>query len=261
MSRSYATLKLERQGRVLTVRLSRPEVRNAFDERLLKEAAEAFAAADADPGVRVVVVTGEGEAFCSGADLAWLRKVVDYTRSENLADTRAVVAAFSSLHRMSKPTVAAVNGPAIGGGMGFAAACDVVVASEDAVFGLSEVRLGVVPACVAPFLLKRAPAGRLRRWMLSGERFDTRTAASLGLVDLVVPRAEVLTAAYGVAKGMAQGAPGAQAVVKSILDKMPEMTLSQALEHSVEVLAGLRAGPEAQKGTRAFLDKKPCSWE
>ncbi|MBI5882304.1 MAG: enoyl-CoA hydratase/isomerase family protein [Elusimicrobia bacterium] len=261
MSRKFSTIELELEGRILTVRLSRPEVRNAFDAALLKEAAEAFQDADRDPGVRVVVVTGAGGAFCAGADLAWMRKTVDYTREENLADTAAVVKAFGSLHRMSKPTVAAVNGPAIGGGMGFATACDVVVASKEAVFGLSEVRLGVVPACVTPFLLKRTAAGRLRRWMLSGERFDADTALSLGLVDLVVPSAEAMTAAYGIAKGMAAGAPGAQAVVKSLLDKMPEMTLSQALDHSVEVLAKLRTGPEAQKGTRAFLDKKPCSWE
>ncbi|MBI4676225.1 MAG: enoyl-CoA hydratase/isomerase family protein [Elusimicrobia bacterium] len=261
MGKRYSTIELEREGRLLWVRLSRPAVRNAFDDTLLKESAEAFSEAGKDPAVRVVVVTGSGQAFCAGADLSWMRKVVDFTLERNRADTRAVVDAFGALYRVPKPTVAAVNGPAIGGGLGFAAACDVVVASKDAVFGLSEVRLGVVSACITPFLLRRTPAGRLRRWMLSGERFDVETARSLGLVDLVVPAAEVLPRARDIAQGMAQGAPGAQAVVKDLLDKMPEMTLREALEHSVEVLAKLRASPEAQKGMRAFLEKKPCAWE
>ena len=180
MDTSYSTLELERAGKTLLLWLARPEKRNSFDAQLLKELAQAFTEIDQDPSVRVLVVSGRGPSFCAGADLSWMRQVVDYTFEENRRDSQAIADAFRALHRMKKPTIAAVNGAAIGGGMGFLGACDIVVASQAAVFSLSEVRLGLVPACISPFLLRRAPAGALRRYMLSGERFDAATAQGLG---------------------------------------------------------------------------------
>ena len=162
---------------------------------------------------------------------------------------------------MKKPTVAAINGAAIGGGMGFLGACDIVIASSAAVFSLSEVRLGLVPACISPFLLRRAPAGALRRWMLSGERFDAAAAQGIGLVDKVTSPEELLPEAYRMAARLLEAAPGAQAVVKELLERVPELGLDAALAHTVEVIAKLRASPEAQKGMRSFLEKKPCVWD
>jgi len=261
MTSRYSTIELERRGKVLTLWLARPDVRNAFDDVLLKELAQACAEVDADPGVRVMVLSGRGQAFCAGADLSWMRKVVDYTFMENLRDSGAIASAFSALSRMKKPTVAAINGATIGGGMGFLGACDIVIASSAAVFSLSEVRLGLVPACIAPFLLRRAPAGALRRWMLSGERFDAATAQGIGLVDQVAKPEELLPEAQRMAERLMEAAPGAQAVVKTLLERVPELGLDAALEHTVGVIAKLRASPEAQKGMRSFLEKKPCAWD
>ena len=261
MDTRYRTLELEREGKTLYLWLARPEKRNSFDDVLLAELARACTEIDRDPSVRVLVVSGRGQSFCAGADLSWMRRVVDYTFEENLRDSQAIADAFRALHRMKKPTVAAVNGAAIGGGMGFLGACDIVVAAQNAVFSLSEVRLGLVPACISPFLLSRAPAGALRRYMLSGERFDAVTAQSLGLVDRVTSAEELMPEVALIAANLAEAAPGAQAAVKELLDRVPGKSLDEALAYAVEVIAKLRAGDEAQKGMRAFLEKKPCVWD
>jgi methylglutaconyl-CoA hydratase len=261
MNTSYSTLELERDGKTLLLWLARPEKRNSFDSQLLKELAAAFAEIDQDPSVRVLVISGRGQSFCAGADLSWMRQVVDYTFAENLRDSQAIADAFKALYAMRKPTIAAVNGATIGGGMGFLGACDIAVASQAAVFSLSEVRLGLVPACISPFLLRRAPAGALRRYMLSGERFDAATALRLGLVDEVTTVEGLIPKAKSIAAGLAEAAPGAQAVVKELLERVPGQGLDAALKYAVEVIAKLRAGAEAQKGMRSFLEKKPCVWD
>ncbi len=261
MNTRYSTLELEREGKTLFLWLARPEKRNSFDAQLLKELAQAFMETDQDPSVRVLVISGRGQSFCAGADLSWMRQVVDYTFEENLRDSQAIAEAFKALYSMRKPTIAAVNGAAIGGGMGFLGACDIVVASQAAVFSLSEVRLGLVPACISPFLFRRAPAGALRRYMLSGERFDAPIALRLGLIDEVVPAEELISRAKRLAASLAEAAPGAQAVVKELLDRVPGQSLDKALDYAVDVIAKLRAGAEAQKGMRSFLEKKPCAWD
>jgi methylglutaconyl-CoA hydratase len=261
MKTKYSTLELERDGKTLLLWLARPEKRNSFDSQLLKELARAFTEIDQDPSVRVLGLSGRGQSFCAGADLSWMRQVVDYTFPENLRDSRAIADAFQALYAMKKPTVAAVNGAAIGGGMGFLGACDIVVASTAAVFSLSEVRLGLVPACISPFLLRRAPAGALRRYMLSGERFSAPTALRLGLVDETVSPEELLPRAKALAQSLAEAAPGAQAAVKELLERVPGQSLDQALDYAVDAIAKLRAGAEAQKGMRSFLEKKPCVWD
>jgi methylglutaconyl-CoA hydratase len=261
MNTRYRTLELEREAKVLTLWLARPEKRNSFDAQLLKELRQAFMEIDQDPSVRVLVISGRGQSFCAGADLSWMRQVVDYTFEENLRDSQAIADAFLALHRMKKPTVAAVNGAAIGGGMGFLGACDIVVAAQTAVFSLSEVRLGLVPACISPFLLRRSSAGALRRYMLSGERFDAATAKGLGLVDKVTAAEELMPEAERIAAGLTEAAPEAQAVVKELLERVPGQGLDAALKYAVEVIAKLRAGAEAQKGMRSFLEKKACVWD
>ena len=261
MATKYSTLELERDGRTLILWLARPEKRNSFDSTLLKELAQAFTEIGQDTSVRVLILSGRGQSFCAGADLFWMRQVVDYTFEENLKDSQAIADAFKALYSMKKPTIAAVNGAAIGGGMGFLGACDIVLASTAAVFSLSEVRLGLVPACISPFLLRRAPAGALRRYMLSGERFDAPTALRLGLIDEVVAPEELMSRAKKVAAGLAEAAPGAQAAVKELLERVPGTSLDQALAYAVDAIAKLRAGAEAQKGMRSFLEKKPCVWD
>ena len=255
----YQTIQLEADGPVLTLWLDRPQVKNAFNSQLLKELCAALDKAAADPSVRVLVVSGRGDCFCAGADLEWMRAVVDFSFERNVEDSQAIADVFQKLYSLPKPTIAAVNGAAIGGGMGFVGACDLVVASQDAKFGLSEVRLGLVPACIGPYLLRRAGAGRLRRYFLTGERFSAETALDLGLVDEVVPAAELGAAVKRLAQALLAGKPAAQAKAKELLERVPGMTFQEAVPYTVEMIARLRAGPEAQKGMRDFLETRPAS--
>lgn len=257
-SRRYETIAWEADAAVATLWLDRPQVKNAFNARLLQELASAIDEAAADPSVRVLIVSGKGDCFCAGADLEWMRSVVDYSLAENLKDSQAIADVFFKLYSMPKPTIAAVNGAAIGGGMGFVGACDMVLASADAKFGLSEVRLGLVPACIGPYLLRRAAAGRLRRYFLTGDRFGPETALALGLVDEVVPAAELMARARSLAQGLLAGAPQAQAKAKELMERVPGLPLAEAIPYTVDMIARLRAGAEAQKGMRDFLEKKPA---
>lgn len=260
LDKDYETINLERDGSILTLWLARPEVCNAFNDLLLAEVLDALIEIGKNKSVRVLVVTGRGKAFCAGADLNWMKKVVDYTFEENINDSRAIARMFYQLYNLKKPTICAVNGATIGGGMGFLGAADFVLASKDAVFGLSEVRLGLVPACIAPFLLRRAGAGKLKKFFLTGERFSPETAKELGLVDKITAPEELLTEAYNLARSLLEAAPGAQAVVKELLERAPELPLTDAMDYTVETIAKLRASDEAQRGMRSFLAKKPCKW-
>jgi methylglutaconyl-CoA hydratase len=255
-AKEYQTLLLEADGAVLTLRLNRPQVKNAFNARLLAELSSALDEIAKDDSVRVLIVTGAGDCFCAGADLEWMRAVVDYTFEQNLKDSQVIADVFFKLYTLKKPTIAAVNGPAIGGGMGFVGASDIVVASQSAMFGLSEVRLGLVPACIGPYILRRAAPGRLRRYFLTGERFGPDAARELGLVDEVVPAAELMASAQRMAKGLLSGMPLAQGKAKELLERVGEMPLSAAVPYTVEMIARLRAGDEAQRGMRKFLEKK-----
>jgi methylglutaconyl-CoA hydratase len=256
-AKNYQTITLEADAAVATLWLNRPQVKNAFNDRLLQELGSALDEIAADASVRVLIVSGKGDCFCAGADLEWMRSVVDYTLEENLKDSQAIADVFFKLYSLPKPTIAAVNGPAIGGGMGFVGACDMVLASQDAKFGLSEVRLGLVPACIGPYVLRRVPAGRLRRYFLTGDRFGPETALALGLIDEIVPASELMTSAQRLAQSLLAGAPMAQAKAKELLERVPGLPLAEAIPYTVEMIARLRAGAEAQKGMREFLEKKP----
>jgi len=252
----YETIALEQDGAALTLWLNRPQVKNAFNARLLCELSCALDEIAADASVRVLIISGRGDCFCAGADLEWMRAVVDYTFEQNVKDSQAIADVFFKLYTLKKPTIAAVNGAAIGGGMGFVGACDVVIASQSAVFGLSEVRLGLVPACIGPYILRRAVPGRMRRYFLTGERFGPDAAREIGLVDEVVPAAELVSAAQRMAGSLLSGMPLAQGKAKELLERASEMPLSEVVPYTVEMIAKLRAGEEAQRGMRKFLEKK-----
>ena len=254
--KKYETIALQQDGAVLTLWLNRPQVKNAFNARLLAELSSALDEIGGDPSVRVLIVSGRGDCFCAGADLEWMRAVVDYTFKQNVQDSQVIADVFRKLYELRKPTIAVVNGPAIGGGMGFVGACDIVLASEQALFGLSEVRLGLVPACIGPYVLRRAGSGRVRRYFLTGERFGPHAARELGLVDEVVPSVDLMPQALRMAQSLLTGMPAAQAKAKELLERLPEMPLSAAVPYTVDMIAKLRAGEEAQAGMRKFLEKK-----
>ncbi|MHC4615949.1 MAG: enoyl-CoA hydratase-related protein [Planctomycetota bacterium] len=184
---AHDTVRLTRQGAVTRVALDRPDVRNAFNDEMLVDLVEAFTAIRDDPEVRVAVLTGEGSCFCAGADVNWMKRVVDYTQQENYEDSLRLALMLHEIYSCPKPVIARINGPAIGGGTGLVAVCDIAIADEGAIFGITETKLGVIPAAISPYLLKRMGERNLKEYTLTGERFKAPRAAELGLINAVAP--------------------------------------------------------------------------
>ncbi|WP_277060791.1 enoyl-CoA hydratase-related protein, partial [Rivihabitans pingtungensis] len=188
---SYSTLEIQRDGAVATLWMNRPEVFNAFDEQLIAELTQACQALDHDDSVRVVVLAGRGRHFSAGADLNWMRRAASHGEAENLADARQFARMLRTLATLSKPTVARVHGAALGGGAGLTAACQMAIASDDAVFSTSEVRFGIIPAVISPYVLQAIGPRQAQRYFQSGERFDAARALAMGLVSEVAPAAQL----------------------------------------------------------------------
>jgi len=253
-------LKLSTDGPVATVALARPERRNALDARLIGELTRVFEGLAADEGVRVVVLTGEGRHFCAGADVGYMRDTASFSYEENVEDARRLSAMFAAVDGCPKPVVARVNGAAIGGGAGLVAAADVVVAAEGAIFAFSEVRLGIAPATIAPFVLRKIGPSHARALFLTGERIDAARAREIGLVHEVAPE-EGHDAAVGQrVADLLRGGPRAQAAVKGLLRDLENAAPGEAGEITARGIAGLRAGEEGQEGLSAFLEKREPSW-
>src|SRR3954449_1076205 len=244
-----AGLRIERDGSVLRVTLAKPERRNAFDAELIRELTGAFS----DVGdARAVVLSGDGPAFCAGADIEWQRASIDLTEDENAADAARLLAMCEAVDSCAAPVVARVHGYALGGGSGLACCADVTIAAPDAVFGFSEVRLGIVPAVISPFVFARIGTGAARRWFVTGERIDAATALRIGLVHEV---ADDLDAAVGRAvEAILSGGPEAVRAAKRLVREQPEP------EELPGIAARRRSSAEGQEGLRAFLEKRAPTW-
>ncbi len=253
-------LSVNRMGKVATVTLNRPEVRNAFNAGLIARLHEAFTALAADDGVRVVVLTGVGEVFSAGADIHWMQESVTFTREENMRDARALADMLAAIDRCPKPVVARVNGAAFGGGVGLVACADIAVAVEEARFAFSEVRLGIVPATIAPFVLRKIGPAHARALFLTGERFDAARARAIGLVHHVVPADELDAAVQRQVDVLLQGGPDALAAAKELVQELPGMTPGEQRDYTAAMIADRRTSPEGQEGLRAFLARRSPSW-
>ncbi len=254
------TISIERDGRVGRVWLDRPEVRNAFNAVMIGELREGFRSLAADDAVRVVVLSGRGPSFCAGADLAWMREGIGYAPEQNLRETLDLADCLHDLYSLPKPTVARVNGPAIGGGTGFLAACDIALASTEARFGLSEVKIGVVPAAISPYVLRRIGESRARQYFLTGERFDAFRAEAIGLVNAAVPPAELDARVEAIVASLLSSGPEALAKAKELITRVPAMSFEEAKRYTAEMIASLRTSTEAQEGMAAFLEKRKPKW-
>lgn len=258
-----ASILTERDGRVLRLTLNRPEVRNAFDEecitRLTAAAATAAAAAD-DGGIRAVVLAGAGPVFCAGADLGWMAQAVSFSHQENLADAEDLARMLERLDTLPVPVVGRVQGAALGGGLGLAAVCDIVVAAEDAVFGLTEVKLGLLPAVVAPYVVRKIGVSAARELFLSGRRFDAARAKSLGLVHEVVPAAELDAAIERRLAELMTSGPGAVAAAKELIRGIAGIDPKDVIGLTTATIAVQRVSKEGQEGMRAFMEKRKPDW-
>ena len=243
------------------ITLNRPEIHNAFDDRLIAGLTAELARLADDAAVRAVVLTGRGKSFSAGADLNWMRRTATYGEAENLADARALAKLMATLNELPKPTIARVNGAALGGGTGLVACCDIVVASAAALFGTTEVRLGLIPSVIGPYVVAAIGVRQARRLMLTGERIGAAEAARVGLVHEVVA-ADQLDGAVGTILGyLLQGGPAALTAIKHLVRELAGRPIEPGLiDATARRIAALRATPEAREGIAAFLAKRPASW-
>jgi methylglutaconyl-CoA hydratase len=253
-------LRVVREGPVCRVNLARPEVRNAFDDALIEQLTAAFTAISGDGDTRVVILQGDGPSFCAGADVAWMRKAGTYSREENEADARRMAGMLRAIDACSRPVVVAVHGHAIGGGVGLVAAADIAVAAEGTVFSLAEVKLGILPSVISPYVLRAIGPRQARDLFLTGDRFDAREALRIGLVHQVVPAAELVAACQRKVDSLLTSGPEAVRVAKRLIERVAGLDPDQALPLTVETIAERRASDEAREGLTAFLEKRSPSW-
>lgn len=255
------TIQVSVADRVARVTLNRPEVHNAFDDTLIHELTHALEKAGRDPSVRVVVLAGAGKSFSAGADLNWMKRMASYSEADNVRDAVAMANLMRTLAALPKPTIARVQGAALGGGVGLVACCDIAVASEDAVFSLSEVRLGLIPSVISPYVLRAIGRRASHRYFLTAERFPASDALRIGLVHEVVPAAKLDDCVEALVAELMKGGPHAQAAAKQLISDVAEAELNDSLvAETARRIAAIRVGPEGREGIGAFLEKRKPRW-
>jgi len=257
---NYQHLVRTREGGIERLVLNRPEVRNAFNDTLIDELTHWASSTAADGDVRAVVVSGAGPTFCAGADLAWMAKAVTYTEDENRADALRTSRMFGVINALPVPVIGRVHGAALGGGAGLISACDIVVSEEHAVFGFTEVKLGIVPAVISPFVLAKIGRSAARELFLTGRRFTAQHALDIGLVHTVVAPDALDATVDGVLREVAAAGPQAMAAAKQLIAAVWDAAPADAAALTAAVLAERRASAEGQEGLRAFLDKRRPGW-
>lgn len=261
MASPYETLEIERSGRVATLWMNRPDVFNAFNEQLIAELHQACTELDADAGVRVVVLAGRGKHFSAGADLNWMKRASAYGEAENMADARRFAGMLRTLSDINKPTIARIQGAALGGGTGLAAACDMAVAADNASFSTSEVKFGIIPAVISPYVLRAIGPRHALRLFQSAERISAARALEMGLVGEVVPLDALDAAVAALAESLVSGAPQAQKAAKDLIAAVNGRPIDDAVsEETASRIARRRATDEARDGIAAFLEKRPPAW-
>ncbi|MFU2487020.1 enoyl-CoA hydratase/isomerase family protein [Thauera sp. WH-1] len=257
----YETLEIQRDGGVATIWMNRPDVHNAFNAQLIADLTTACIALDADDSVRAVVLAGRGKSFSAGADLNWMKAAGEASEAENFADAMKLAGMLRTLAEMNKPTIARVHGAALGGGMGLASACDICIAGDRAVFATSEVKFGIIPSAISPYVIRAIGERQAYRYFQTAERINAARAADLGLAHEAVATEELDAKVKEVVEALLQGGPKSQAAAKDLIRAVANRPVSDAVvEDTARRIASLRATPEAKEGLAAFLDKRPAAW-
>jgi methylglutaconyl-CoA hydratase len=254
-----SSLRVQQDGPVVHVTLNRPEVRNAFDEEVIAELT-GWAENVTQTGARVAVLAGAGKAFCAGADLAWMSKMVGYSFEENVRDANAMAAMFNAIDSLPIPLIGRVHGAALGGGSGLAAVCDIVVAADDATFGFTEAKLGILPAVISPFVVQKIGVSAARELFLTAARFSAARARELGLVHAVAPAADLDVVVDGYVRELMTSAPGALTSAKHLIAAVANRLPADVVDLTAETIARHRVAAEGQDGMRAFLEKRKARW-
>ncbi|MFV8825950.1 enoyl-CoA hydratase/isomerase family protein [Thauera sp. WH-2] len=258
---SYETLEIVREAGVATIWMNRPDVHNAFNAQLIADLTAACIVLDADDTVRAVVLAGRGKSFSAGADLNWMKAAGEASEAENFADAMKLAGMLRTLAEMKKPTIGRVHGAALGGGMGLASACDICIASDRAVFATSEVKFGIIPSAISPYVIRAIGERQAYRYFQTAERINAARAAALGLAHEAVATDELDAKVKEVVEALLQGGPKSQAAAKDLIRAVANRPVSDAVvEDTARRIASLRVTPEAKEGLAAFLDKRPAAW-
>jgi len=254
-------LKVEIQSAVARVTLDRPEVRNAFDDALIAALTKAFLEVSSDKSVRVVVLAGNGPAFCAGADLNWMKRMAGYGYAENRSDAQALATMLATLDRLPQPTIARVHGPAFAGGTGLVAACDIAVGTPEAKFCFSEAKLGLSPATISPYVIRAIGERMARRYFLTAEVFGAEEAHRIGLLSALVPAVNLDLAIDDLSKHLLAGGPEAHVKIKDLIRAVTGRQVDDALSaDTAKRIAEIRVSPEGKEGIASFLEKRKASW-
>ena len=260
MSEQLLITTIDQRG-VARLTMNRPDLRNAFNQQLIEEICEAMGRLSNKEAVRAIVLTGAGKAFSAGADLNMMRQVADYSPAENKDDARRLAHMLASIYNSNKPTVALVNGPAMGGGLGLIAACDIAIGVDTSFFALSEVRLGLIPAVISPFVIQAIGARQARRYFVTGERFDAEKAHEIGLLHILKPAAEIENTLEETLENLLACGPVAQAEAKILIQAVAGRTIEKGvMSDTAERIARIRASKEGKEGITAFLEKRKPDW-
>lgn len=257
---NYETIEVLKDKNIVTVMLNRPDVHNAMNEKLMKELTTCFKDLNQDDNTRIIILTGKGKSFCAGADLNWMKNMANYSKEQNIEDSRLLLNLFEAIYNCSKPVIGRINGHAFGGGLGLLAVCDINVATPDLKFAFSEVKLGIIPSVISTFIGKRISVADMRRLFITGERFDSDYAKEIGLIDYIVPEDEFDSKINEYVEQLLSSGPNAIGEVKNLVDKYLELDLEKYKTFTVEKISELRVSEEGQEGINAFMEKRKPKW-
>jgi len=257
---NYKTIELQKNDNVLTIFLNRPKVHNAMNEKLMKEVTYCFKDCSKNKSIKVIILTGKGKSFCAGADLNWMKSMANYSKKENIEDSKLLLDLYDSIYNCPKPTIAKINGHAFGGGLGLFAVCDITIAKPECKFAFSEVKLGIIPSVISSFIVKKIGLSNMRRLFITGEKFDSEYAKKIGLIDFVKNEDEIDSFLEKYVKILSSSAPKAIHEIKKLVNNCEKLDTNKYKKHTIEKIAELRVSEEGQEGIKAFLEKRKTKW-
>ncbi|MFW6120160.1 MAG: enoyl-CoA hydratase/isomerase family protein [Petrotogales bacterium] len=256
----YNTIEVSIQNDTATIYLSRPEVHNAMNEPLMKELTNCFKELSDDKTIRAIVLTGKGKSFCAGADLNWMKSMVNYSKEENIKDSRLLLDLYETIYTCPKPVIGRINGHAFGGGLGLIAVCDITISIPNLKFAFSEANLGIIPSVISTYIAPRISPADMRRLFITAERFDSTVAHDIGLLDFVVPSEQFDSKVEYYVKEVKSSGPNAIKEVKNLIKNLQRMSIDKYKDFTVEKISELRVSEEGQEGINAFLEKRKPKW-
>jgi len=258
---TYETIRYAEKNNIATITLNRPEVHNAMNEALMKELTDCISEVSKNKTIRIVILTGNGKSFCAGADLNWMKSMVNYSKEENIEDSRLLLNLYESIYQCPKPVIAKINGHAFGGGIGLFAVCDIALAVPECKFAFSETKLGIIPSVISSYIIKRINGlSHVRRLFITGERFNAEYAERIGLIDFVYPEDKIDEKLQKYISILESSGPNSVKEIKNLINTYEKEPIETYKKFTVEKIAELRISKEGQEGINAFLEKRKSKW-